>query len=410
VCVVDNGLFVELAITLIPSFGRVFYFNEWMSAFPKSNSTLVGQGVPGLTKVRSPFEIVDDVDLWVFPDVYYGPLQKHLVDLGKRVWGGRMGENLELDRAWSKRTCADAGIDIGPFKVITGLDALREFLRENDDVFVKVSFTRGDFETFHARNYRNIEPKLDELEWSLGAKKRVIEFVVEAAINDAVEVGYDGFCIDGKFASGAAFGLEVKDRGYLGEALKYEDLPECVKSVNKKLAPIMRAFNYRGFFSSEIRATPDGKAYLIDPCARFGSPPGELFEAFVANWSDILWEGAEGVVVEPKYVGRFGAELLLHSTWADKNWQEVEFPKGLREFVKLRNLTVIDGRYYVAPQQVGLPEIGAVVATSDTMEGAIRLVQERAEKVKGYYVDTYPDSLNEAVEAYEAVKTLRKGE
>jgi hypothetical protein len=406
VLVADNGLFVEFAISLIPSFKTVYYFNSWMSAFPKSNQTLVGVGIPGLVKVRSIWEVLDDVDLFVFPDVYDGPLQQHLVSLGKRVWGSRGGEALELNRPASKEYCRKAGIDIGPYAVVTGLDALRSYLQANEDQFVKVSFTRGDMETFHATNYRNIEPRLDELEWSLGAKKKTIEFAVEAAIVDAVEVGYDGFTIDGRFPRQAVFGLEIKDRAYACEAVSYSQLPEPVLSVNEKLKPFFSETGYRGFFSSEVRATPDGRAFLIDPCCRMGSPPGELLEVMVSNWPDVIWNGAEGVVVEPKVVARFGAELLLHSTWADRNWQEVEFPRGLRDFVKLRNVTVIDGRYYVAPQAVGLPEIGAVVATGDTMDEAINLVRARAEQVRGYYLDSYPASLDEAITAYEAVKKL----
>jgi hypothetical protein len=405
VAVVDCGLFVEFAIALIPSFGTVYYLNEWVSAFPKSNTLLVGVGIPGLVKVRSLWEIYDDVDLWIFPDVYHGPLQEFLVSQGKRVWGSRLAERLELDRDWSKQICRDLGIDIGPYQVVIGLDNLRTYLRENDDQFVKISFSRGDFETFHAPNYRNIQPRLDELEWLLGAKKFITNFIVEAAIHDAVETGYDGFTIDGEYSRQAFFGLEIKDLAYTIESVPYNLLPGPVRSVNDKLRPIFGETGYRGFFSSEIRVVGDS-AYLIDPCCRLGSPPGELLEIMVSNWPDVLWEGAEGVVVEPKVVQRFGAELLIHSQFADKNWQEIEFPRAMRDFVKLRNMCMIEGRYYVAPQQVGLPEIGAVVATGDTIEDAIKLVSERAEALSGYDVETYPASLAESLAAYEEVKKL----
>jgi GrpB-like predicted nucleotidyltransferase (UPF0157 family) len=42
------------------------------------------------------------VNLFVFPDAYFGQLPLHLVALDKRVWDGRMGELLEFDPVWFK--------------------------------------------------------------------------------------------------------------------------------------------------------------------------------------------------------------------------------------------------------------------------------------------------------------------
>jgi hypothetical protein len=402
--VYDNGLFVEFARELAKDFGKVLYYVPWQSGFPKSNIMLIGQGIPNIRRVDSFWNILDEIDLFVFPDVYEGPLQVHLQGLGKRVWGGRMGEDLELCRVDSKEHLKSIGIDIGPYKVIKGLDALRDFLKKHDNQYVKISRTRGDMETFHAENYDLIEPKLDELEYMLGAKKKIMEFIVEEAIEDAVEIGYDGYTIDGKFPKNAMAGIEVKDKGLVMKTLPYASLPEEVRGVNDKLAPTFRQFGYRGFFSSEIRITRDLTPYVIDPCARMGSPPGELFQLMVRNWADIVWEGSVGTVVEPIFDAKWGAELLLLSSWADKNWQPVEFPKSIRDNVKLRNLTIIEGKYYVVPQAVGLPEIGAVVATGDSMQAAIDEVRRLAEKVDGHYLEVVPDSLDEAKDQFDKLK------
>jgi len=406
VLVIDQGLFVHLAVTLAESFGRTYYFTPWESAFPKSNHFLPGYGLPGIVRPDSIWDVMDEVDLVVFPDVNFGPLQEHLVSIGKRVWGSRRGEELELDRDGSKQLCRSLGIDIGDYVVVTGMDNLRDHLRDNDNVWVKVSRTRGDMETFRSPNYRLVEPKLDEVEQQLGAKKQIMQFIVEDSLEPAVEIGYDGFSIDGRFASNAMFGTEIKDRGLILECVQYDRLPWQLLDVNVKLASTFRALNYRGFFSSEVRATPDGRAYLIDPCCRMGSPPGELFDIMVTNWPDILWNGAEGVVVEPDCAARYGAELLIHSAWADQHWQPIDFPDSIRNFVKLRNHTRIGGRDYVIPSAVGLPEIGAVVAIDDTLEGAIAKVREYAEQVEGYYVDVFADSLDEAATEHEASKQI----
>jgi len=160
----DNGVFTELAVTLAKDFGRVLYYVPWTSGMPKSNALMIGEGLDGVERVASPWSYYDDIDLWVFPDVYEGDLQDFLVSQGKRVWGCRSGACLEIDRPASKEESKKLGIDIGPYKVITGLDALREHLKANDDQWVKISGTRGDMETFGAKSYEKVEPRLDELE------------------------------------------------------------------------------------------------------------------------------------------------------------------------------------------------------------------------------------------------------
>jgi hypothetical protein len=394
----DNGLFVEMAVTLAKDFGRVIYFAPWVSGYPRSNAKRTGEGLPGVERVSSPWPYYDEVDLWVFPDVYDGPVQEFLVKQGKRVWGARMGEELELDRDGSKQHSRKLGIDIGNYTVIEGLDALREYLKRNEDQWVKISTTRGDMETFHAPTYEAAEQRLDELEHNLGAKKKIMEFIVEDGINPAIEAGYDGYTVDGTFAKGAIVGVEVKDEAYLGRAIRYADMPKGVLSVNKKLSPALKDYQYRGWISTEVRCTPDGKSYLIDPCARMGSPPGELYPAMIGNWADIIWEGAGGVLIEPEFKAKWGAEILLDSDWADSNWQQVNFPKSVRENVKLRNLTVIDGEYYVIPQWTGCPQIGAVVATGESADEAIAECRRIGELVTGYSIDKPHAALDKARE------------
>ena len=403
-CVVDNGLFIEVAIKLAQDFGRVLYYMPWVSGYPKSNILLVGHGVPGIKRIDSFWPMLDEIDLFVFPDVYDGPLQVHLESLGKRVWGSRNGDELELFRADSKRHLKSLGIDIGPWKLVKGMDALRKHLERHDDQWVKISRTRGDMETWHAENYDLVKPKLDELEYNLGAKAPIMEFIVEDTIPDAIEVAYDGFTIDGKFAKNATFGIEIKDKGLVTKTLKYDALPQEVTSVNDKLRSTLAEYRYRNFFAVEMRITKDRTPYVIDPCCRAGSPPSELMLELIRNWADIMWEGAEGTVVEPVFQAKWAAELLLISDWGDTHWQPLQFPKSIRSQVKLRYLTIIDGIPYVVPQASAHPEIGAVVATGDTMEAAIKEVTSLAEKVKGFYVDVHPEALEKASEEFDKLK------
>ena len=404
VAVIDNGLFVEIAATLAKSFGKVYYFSPWRGAFPKSNARLVGTGIKGVTRCNDYHDIIDEVDLWIFPDVYYSGIQLDLEARGKRVWGSRKGEELELNRRASKEHCKSLGIPVGPYVVLTGIDALREYLKLHDDQWIKCSLTRGDFESFHSENYKNIEPRLDELEHNLGAKKKIYEFIVEQGIPDAVEIGYDGFSVDGQFPTQACNGIEVKDKGYIGLFQPYKDMAPQIQEINSKLAPTLKEFKYRNFFAVEARITQDGKPLVIDPCCRAGSPPSELLQLMYTNLPDIFWYGAEGTCIDPVPADKWGAELLIHSSWADKNWQAVQFPPEIRDNVKFRNLAIINGEYYVVPQSVGLPEIGAVVAVGPTLEEAVETCKEYSKHVKGYFIDMFADSLDEAQDEIEKLK------
>lgn len=176
--VYDNGIFTAMAETLAKDFGRVLYYVPWTSGMPKSNALLIGEGIDGIERVTSPWPHFDEIDIWIFPDVYEGELQEWLAAQGKRVWGCHGGAVLELDRPASKEESKKLGIDIGPYKVITGLDALRKHLKANDDQWVKISGTRGDMETFGAKTYDHVEPRLDELEHNLGALKKDRKSVV----------------------------------------------------------------------------------------------------------------------------------------------------------------------------------------------------------------------------------------
>ena len=398
VLVCDYGQFVELAVTLSKDFGRVLYFAPWVGGgCPTSHILRIGQGIDGIERVDETWNHLDDVDLVVFPDAYEPALQEFLVSRGKRVWGCRGGAELELDRIRSKAISKKLGIDIAPYDVVTGIEALRGFLKNHDDKWVKISTTRGDMETFYAADYAHVEQMIDKLAADLGPKKKVMEFIVESAVSPAVEVGYDGFTIDGRFPNASLVGVETKGQAYFGKTMRYAAVPEQVRSVNEKLAPALKRYGYRGFLSTEIRCKDD-KAYLIDPCTRCGSPPSELYQVMIENLGEVLWEGADGIMVEPEYKAKYGAMLMLRSEWATTNWQQVSFPDSIRKNVKLHNMTMLDGEYYVIPHMDARAQIGAVVAMGDTAQKAIKECKRIAELVEGHMLEKSPDALDEAEE------------
>ncbi len=764
VMVVDNGLFCEMAVRLARDFGKVYYFCPWVDAFPRMNKAMIGHGLEGIEVVDDIFgPHFDDISVFAFPDVYFGELQVWLESEGRLVWGARMGEEMELERDSMKELMKDIGLPVGPWSKVKGMDALREYLKANPKQYVKVNKWRGLMETFYAKDYKSVEPKLDEVEYNLGEFKKIIDFIVEKDLTDKVEIGVDGYTVDGKFPSKLLAGIEVKDRGYIGVFKDYSDLPKEMTDFDKAISPTLKNYGYRGFYSTEIRVGKDHVPYMIDMCfddetevlsergwipfsactledrlatlnasnraieyqhperliahdysgemvritnrkrtidclvtpehavlrtdrdnktifkeradsltdkgfiprtgkwnptvpiisfvlpeyhnewefigqyghhvctrekhedaveipmttwaeflawylsegstsgapkgragmryvtqisqtkypsivraileklpfkfsydgkmfrissaqlathlhqfglcaqksvpdyikqsstevirvfldnyclgdgssrrnektytttskkmaddlqelifkcgsvanirrcpnkgtsmacrgktylrnhdqfvvqeriashdfwfethsrkadyitscdysgmvycatvpngtlyvrrhgkpfwsgncARAGSPPSELFSEFYLNLSEIIWDGANGTVTDPKPAGKYGAELLIHSTWADKNWQPVDFPEEVRSNVKLRNAIKIDGRYYVVPQSVGLPEIGAVIGWGSSKKAAMEMALEIADQVSGYYIDVPKQAFEESEEEIE---------
>lgn len=399
VCVVDFGLFADFATTLAQSFGRTYLYVPWESSFPTRQQLMVGAGLEGVTKVESLWEVLDATDLFVFPDVALGPLQEHLVSLGKRVWGSRMGEAIEQDREESKRMLKARGLAIGAYEVVVGLKALRAFLKTHRDQFVKVSRTRGNFETFKSETYTLVEPRLDELEYKLGPEKEDVRFIVEAAIDDAVEVAYDGYAIDGRYPARAMVGIEVKDRGYLGCMQEARAMPAGIRTVNEAVASLLEGYQYRNFWAAEARITRDGTPWVIDPCARAGSPPSEVLRLQYTNLADILWHGAAGDVVDPVPRDRWGAEVLITSSRSAGNfesqWEVIDFPMKIREHLSFRFPMKLHDRYYVNTGG-STAILGAVSAVGPTRKAVVREIETLCKQVGGYYVECDTDALEEA--------------
>lgn len=398
--VCDNGLFVSVAQKLAETYKKVYYHVPSVSAFPKMNLAKIGQGLPGLEVAQDILgnDFDDNIDLYVFLDVGFGPIQTHLESLGKRVWGSRTGENFELDRVGMKELMRKKGLPVGPYRTVKGVAALREHLKTHKDQHVKISRYRGSFETFFAPDYKFVEPKLDEVEYNLGAFKHEAEFVVEDSLKDKIEFGCDTYCIDGQFPKMTLAGPEIKDRGFVGIFKPRAELPEPLTRFDTVMAPTLKQFRYRGFYSTEVRIGKDHVPYMIDHCSRLASPPSELYCEFYTNLAEIVWEGAGGVCLDPTPIAKYGAEALIHSTWADKNFQPLDIPESIRRHVKLRNAMFTNGRFYVIPQSVGLPEIGAVVGWGNTLEAAVEMVKSIAEQVKGYYLEVTIDAFDAAAE------------
>jgi len=405
--VVDNGMFVELARKLAQTYKTVYYNCANKCAFRKMNLSRIGYGYPEIEVIDTMWpDNFDEIDLFVFPDIGFPFEQTYLESIGKKVWGARKGEQLEQEREITKELLADIGLPVGEYDEIHGVDALREYLKTHKEVFVKMSEWRGTFESFYSPEYKLVEPKLDEVEFNLGAFKYISDFCVENALPDRVELGVDMYTVNGKYPGRCLQGIEIKDKGYIGAIKPYSDFPAPLREVNEKLSPTFKEYGYAGFFSTEVRIGKDMKPYLIDFTAREGSPPGELYQEMYKNISDIIWQGANGICIDPEPAGKYGVQINIHSPWAEWNWQPIDFPKENRSFIKLHNCTFIKGKHYVIPMEYGLDKIGSVIGYGDTLDEARKKAKEVGESIEGYYIEVMGDSLDDAEKEIEKAEKM----
>lgn len=408
VLVTCSPLFISLAERLERDFGTVLLNVPYSGTFPTMNQGRVGEGIPGVQKVESVFgKHFDKVDLFVFPDIMHSALQVQLELMGKRVWGARLGEELEQARELCKKLMEKEGLPTATWKMIKGMDALRTHLATHKDQHVKINKWRGLTETWFSPTLEASEPKLMDLEHELGAFADDCPFIVEEDLPDKVEIGTDVYCIDGDYPKNTLIGIEVKDLGYCAQFVEWAKIPEPLRRWNEVMAPYFEGYGYRGFLSCEIRVGKDKVPYQIDACCRAGSPPSELYQEFYVNIAEILWEGADGKMIEPEPIAKFGAQIVLKSTWANGHLQPVSFPPKYARNVKLFDYVVKeDGRRFVLPLEKDVTEIGAVVGWGDTMEAAIEMVREAGEAVEGFGIKFAIGPVEKAVEEMEKLKEI----
>jgi len=148
--VYDFGMATEIAVTLAKKFGRVEFFSPWAAAFPKFATSLTGKDADSIHRIDYFFEGKDDVDLFVFPDTYCKDIAKDLREEGRRVWSPFNIEVLENNRWECKKLMKKIGLPIQPkghkcIKIV-GVEKLISYMKEHDDLVIKINLFRGDCE------------------------------------------------------------------------------------------------------------------------------------------------------------------------------------------------------------------------------------------------------------------------
>ena len=407
VLVVCNPLFASMAERMSRAFGRTLLYIPHAGSFPTMNHALVGYGLPGVELVESVFgPHFEEVDLFLFCDLGHAPLQIQLEKMGKRVFGTRNGEEMEVYRELCKEHMESLGLPVQPWTVITGVDALREYLKEHEEVHIKINRYRGVTESFFSPSYSVVETKLDAIAQDLGAFKNVLEFIVEENLPSCVEIGVDTFCVDGKYPETTLIGLEIKDQFYAGKIVKFSGLHPVLRRWNEAMAPMFAKYGYRCSLSNELRITEDLKDYCIDATCRAPSPPSELWQELFTNLPEMVWGAAEGKVVEPVPAAKWGVEVIIKSAWAKDHWLPVEYDPQFERQIKLYNCAVVDGKRYVVSQDEDMAEVGAVVGWGDTLQEAIAHCQKAGDSIKAYGVSFKMGSVDAATDQMEELEEL----
>lgn len=398
----DQGAdYVHIAEAIAPEFGNVFYYVPWESSFSTAKGLLPGIGLEGVERCPDFFEHLDNADLVVFCDVGNYGLQEWLRQQGKPVFGSGMGGKYETDRLLLKQLCAEAGIDVAEYAPVQGMKALRKLLEKSEDLWIKLSYFRGEGETRKHVSWKHSRKWFNRLEANLGPYADMADFLIEVPIQDddgpCVEIGFDSYCADGVFPDTMFFGYECKDAAFVG---RVGSLPERMASVRDKLAPALGRVGYRGPLSTETRECESG-SYLIDLTCRFPSPPSELQSKLIANLGQVFWDVAHGIKPRPDYRYRYGAQIVLKSQEFQEGSIALDIDRPDR--VAIHGHCKIDGQDY-AVSVSEIEEMAGACGMADTMEDAIREAYEVAEGVSGADVKYDTGALHKALE------TIQQGE
>lgn len=418
--VIENGGYHPFALELSKTYKKVYYYTPWESAFPSMADAVVGSewengemldtfdGFP-LVRIKDMFEVLDEVDCVICPDVYNYDFQEYLRGLKKPVFGCFLGGELELDRWNAREMFKDKNMDLPTAKRIVGIDNLKKYLeKQKNKVWVKIGFYRKEFETFAHTDWFTTEIKLDYLAFKLGPLKHIVEFICEADLPDMNEVGGDGFFVAGEFCTTTVAGCENKGLAYAGKVFAYKDLNEPIKAVNEGLRPLLTQAGYQGAISTEIRS--DGKKhYLLEPSTRLPSPPSELYQSMYTNLAEIVWKIANGEMPEIKTDKQYGVQMVLNINFQDElpTHIPVTFPEKYRDNIKLKNVIKIDGNYY-SLRINDIADIGAIIAKGNSLKECRDKIEEVFNELKYPNCSSEMSHVDEAIEMFEEMEKESK--
>lgn len=395
--VVDFGSFESLAEKLAESYGKVYYHTALEREFRNLHDAVIGYGIPNIEKVESFMDpdLVKETDLYVFPDIGYGGEQRYLRSIGKPVWGSNGGDELERLRTRFVDTVKKLGLPMVHSEKIRGLSALSEYLKDKKNLWVKINEFRDNMETWHHQDWLHSLPTIRSLYVLFGGASELVWFVVQDALDGATEIGYDGLSVDGWFPDSSYQGYEKKNELYLGAMTPYDKLPEEIRMVNEKFSKVLEEYGYRNFFATEIRNF-EGVPNFIDPTLRMPGQTGEQLLETMSNLAEVIWKGAQGELIQPKWNADFAASATLNYKGDLDDWKVIRVPDEARRWVKLCRYMQQGDEYHFPPNK--REDVGVVIGMGDSIEETIKAVGENFDKIGDDCLSVRLDGFMEVLE------------
>lgn len=397
VAIIDAGTFIPLAETMGKAAKRTYYYSPWEQEYVGLERCVIGDGFKNVSNFSrlddfmDP-EVFDRIKLWCFPDIGFGGLQRYLRRQGKLVWGSMGTSDLELYRTKFVEVLKAVGLPMVKSVKIVGLTKLVDYLKENDRKWVKVNRYRDNMETWFHLDFKHSQREFERLAYVFGPFADYITFLVQDEIAEeegmpVLEIGYDGWLItspegEPQFPESSFQGYEKKNELYLGSKLRYLDMPEEVRYVNSKFAPVLAEAGYRNFMANEIRVK-DGVPHFIDPTNRMAGQTMEHLLETCTNLPEVMYRGAAGENVTPEFSHDFSAEATIHYHPANGDgmgWKTLVVPEEAAPFTKLYRCAYLDGAYQFPPHKSN--ELGIILGQGDSIEESVENLKENFEHLK----------------------------
>ena len=381
-CVIDRGTFFPVAERLARDYKRALYHKPSGEPFETVARASLGAGLPNVEYVDDFWEHRSEIDLFVFPDCADWGLQKELERQGFPVWGSKDAGKLEQYRGKWLDFCKAMDLPMPTTERVRGLTNLALYLKEHEGerLFIKLSRFRGDMETWEAKTPEQIANKLQYLWLRFGPLGNHIVFYVQQGVETDIEAGTDTYNIHGQWPDEIILGYEKKGESYFATVKPRKSIPDVLWRGNEAITKVFNDFNYTNFVSSEIRVKDD-VGYWLDPCFRTPSPAGEEELEMMDNFPEIVWQGAQGNLVQPEWAAKFCGEAVIAYNGDRDAWKSLTVPKEVSRWIKLYAAAYADGAYHFPPCQ-DHDAIGCAVAIGNTPQEIVDKLKELSEAMK----------------------------
>jgi hypothetical protein len=365
------------------SFKTTYYFNPNVhDGYQDVKDVKIAEGINGIIKVKEWASVIGIIDIACFTDCYEPELQKYFRDLDIPVFGSGYGSRIETDRLYLKQIMESVGLPIGQYEVVQGIDMLENTLKDKESVFLK-SDNRGNFETTKWKNWKLSKGEIRRMRRDMGIFGMNERYIIEEEIDAIAEPGIDTFVVDGQFPSIVGSGIEIKDSGFAGCFMYYNELPKQIRDVTDKMSPLFRDLGYRGCFSNEVIIGKDKEGYLLDATCRIPNPPGDAMLNAITNYAECVINVANGIVPVLRYDYKYYCQFILKSDIAQIDDTPLIIPDQFKKYVAIKNLFVDnEGTYYYSRRGIIMKEIGSVSGFGSTLKEAIEMATEISESIE----------------------------